>query len=101
MALEWDRGEKAYKGHEWIKYLIKEILVPKGYNPSGIINWFTQDGPDDESENHTIVNGASVTKRRGYSAKQKVPDVDGWYKELHEEWERYEKLRMEELQNKK
>lgn len=84
MEIVWKGWEKAYKGHEWLVYLVKEILVPRGFRPKGIINWFTEDGPDSEKKNHTIVNGASVKKRRGYSPKQKEPDVEAWYKQYYD-----------------
>jgi hypothetical protein len=62
MSLVWNRYEKSYCGHEWLQYIVKRILVPRGYKPSGIINWFTQG--EYWPKYHTIVEGNSVRKYR-------------------------------------
>jgi hypothetical protein len=87
MELVWNRNEKAYCGHEWLQYIVKTILVPRGYKPSGIINWFTQG--EYWPKYHTIVEGNSVRKYKGYNKKQKEPDRKAWYDELSAEWEEY------------
>lgn len=87
MSLVWNRYEKSYCGHEWLQYIVKKILVPRGYKPSGIINWLTQG--EYWPTYHTIVEGNSVRKYKGYNKKQKEPDITGWYEELNEEWENY------------
>ena len=87
MSLVWNRYEKSYCGHEWLQYIVKRILVPRGYKPSGIINWFTQG--EYWPKYHTIVEGNSVRKYKGYNKNQKEPDREAWYEELDAEWENY------------
>ncbi|MEI2368016.1 hypothetical protein [Niallia circulans] len=82
LGLVWNRNGKSYGGHEWLKYLVKRILVPRGYYSKGIINWFTE-GQRYDNEWHTIVEGKSVRKYRGYNRKQKEPDIDVWYEEMN------------------
>lgn len=91
-GLVWNRKEKSYCGHEWLKYIVKRILIPKGYYPSGIVNWFTEESMYD-NKRHTVVEGKSVRKYRGYSSKQEEPDIHAWYDEeikayekCHQEW---------------
>jgi hypothetical protein len=38
-AIEWDGGEKFYDYVEWIEYLIKKILAPRGYVLNGEVEW--------------------------------------------------------------
>lgn len=86
MGLIWNREEKSYCGHEWLQYIVKNILVPRGYNAEGIINWFTEENPYDNEWN-TVVKGKSVRKYRGYNKNQKCPDINAWYKEESEEYD--------------
>lgn len=37
--IEWDSGEKFYAYVEWLQYIIKNILAPKGYILSGEVEW--------------------------------------------------------------
>lgn len=37
--IEYDGGEKFYAYIEWIEYLIKSILAPKGYSLDGVVEW--------------------------------------------------------------
>jgi hypothetical protein len=81
MRLVWNRNENSYCGHEWLKYLVKRILAPKGYHASGIINWFAEDTWSG-SKRYTVVDGTSVRKCWGYSKQQKEPDRKAWYEEM-------------------
>lgn len=92
MGLVWNRNEKSYGGHNWLKYIVEKILKPKGYNAEGIINWFTEEYVYDNRW-HTIVKGNSVRKYRGFNKKEKEPDIDAWYdeeiqgyEENHQQW---------------
>ena len=38
-GIEWDGGEKFYNYVEWIKYLISDVLAPKGYVLNGAVDW--------------------------------------------------------------
>ncbi|QSO48410.1 hypothetical protein [Alicyclobacillus mengziensis] len=87
-ALVWNRNEKSYCGHEWLQYLVKRVLAPRGYCTSGIVNWFTEDSWNGNKW-HTIVDGTSVRKHRGYSKQQKEPDIDAWYQEEIESYHQY------------
>lgn len=100
MGLIWNRNEKSYGGHEWLQYIVKKILVPRGYYPSGIINWFTERWMND-NEWHTIVEGNSVRKYRGYSNKEKEPDIEAWCDEEIELYERHHQEWIKNLMNKK
>lgn len=94
-GLEWHRAEKSYYGHEWLRYLVKEILAPRGYSARGIINWFNEDGLNYKKW-HTVVDGISVRKYRGYSKKQNEPDIDGWWEEKkRRDEEFFKKLRSQ------
>jgi hypothetical protein len=91
-GLIWNRKEKSYYGHEWLQYLVKKILVPRGYVPNGIINWFAE-YQDTPRKFHTIVEGNKVVKKRGYHKSVKAPDIEGWfdeqlkeYDESHQNW---------------
>ncbi len=79
-----------------MQYIVKKILIPRGYSVEGIINWFTEEEIYD-NEWHTIVNGWSVRKYRGYSRKEKEPDIDAWYKEELEAYDNYHQQWLEKL----
>jgi len=84
-GLVWDNSEGSYYGHEWLQYLVKKILVPRGYHPSGIVNYFIP--MDFQNQNwHTVVDGNTVRKYKGFSRKQKKPDIVVRY-ESDEYWE--------------
>jgi len=44
--IEWDGGEKFYNYIEWIKYIIDNILIPRGYSLTGEVFWTGEDGDD-------------------------------------------------------
>lgn len=46
LAIEWDQGEKFYESAEWIKYLIDNVLAPKGYILNGIVEAQGEDSDD-------------------------------------------------------
>lgn len=39
LHIEWDGGEKFYSYVEWLEFLIKNILAPKGYVLNGKVRW--------------------------------------------------------------
>lgn len=45
-AIVWDGNGKFYNYIEWINYLIKSILEPRGYSLTGYVKWHG-DEPDD------------------------------------------------------
>lgn len=38
-AIEWNGSEKFYDYVEWLQYLIKEVLAPRGYKLNGEVRW--------------------------------------------------------------
>ena len=44
--IEWDGGEKFYEYVEWLEYLIKSVLAPKGYVLNGEVKWQGEDMDD-------------------------------------------------------
>ena len=44
--IEWDGGEKFYDYVEWLEYLIKNFLAPKGYVLNGEVQWQGEDTGD-------------------------------------------------------
>ena len=55
-GIEWDGGEKFHHYREWMKYILKNFLVPKGYDISGTVHYQGED-PDD----HGDLDGAKLT----------------------------------------
>ena len=45
-AIEWDGREKFYDYVDWIKYLIENILSPRGYTLTGDVQWRGEDWED-------------------------------------------------------
>lgn len=45
-GIEWDKGEKFYNYVEWLEYLIKNFLAPKGYVLQGVVAWQGEDMQD-------------------------------------------------------
>jgi len=45
-GIEWDGNEKFYEYRKWLKYLIDNILLPRGYTLSGVVEYQGED-PDD------------------------------------------------------
>jgi hypothetical protein len=43
-AIIYDGGEKFYNYIEWIAYIIRHFLAPKGYTLNGEVSWRGQDG---------------------------------------------------------
>lgn len=100
MELVWNRNEKSYSGHEWLQYIVKMILNPRGYDTNGIINWFTEKC-DYNNEWHTLIQGNSVRKYSGYNKKQTEPDIEGWYKEQDEIYEEVNQKWLRKLYSEK
>lgn len=88
MGLIWNKYEKSYSGHEWLEYLVKEILVPRGYEANGIINWFNE-GDLKNNRWHTIIERNSIEKYEGYCENQEEPDIDTWWNEKNKQYEEY------------
>lgn len=78
-SLIWNNNGHAYLGHEWLQYIVKKILIPRGYYPRGVVNWFAEESYYG-GKYHTIVEGNSVRKYNGYSKKQNEPDIEEWYR---------------------
>jgi len=61
-GIQWDGNEKFYNYTEWLEYLIKNVLAPRGYKLSGSVNFFGEDRTD--IGNITVKNN-KVTVKRG------------------------------------
>lgn len=46
MGIAWDGGEKFYNYVEWLKYLIENILAPRGYVVNGSVEWRGEEWDD-------------------------------------------------------
>lgn len=46
LHIEWDGGEKFYSYVEWIEFLIKNILAPRGYVLNGEVHWEGEEDGD-------------------------------------------------------
>ena len=46
MFIEWNGGEKFYDYVEWLTYITKNFLEPKGYKLSGEVFWQGEDSGD-------------------------------------------------------
>lgn len=57
----WDGGEKFYEYVEWIQYLIKSVLAPRGYTITGVVKW--QGEEMDDRGKLTITKNKITTKR--------------------------------------
>ena len=44
--LEWDGNEKFYSYIDWLKYLMENILIPRGYVLSGETEWVGEEHGD-------------------------------------------------------
>jgi hypothetical protein len=56
LGIEWDGGEKFYEYEAWLKYLLKNFLLPKGYILSGIVPW------TDDYDYSGELNGLDIVK---------------------------------------
>ena len=45
-SIEWDGGEKFYCYVEWLQYILKKVLKPKGYILNGEVSWQGEDRSD-------------------------------------------------------
>lgn len=59
-SILWDGNEKFYNAFEWIEYLIKYILAPRGYVLNGTIDAYGEDRDD----NWAITIKDNVARRR-------------------------------------
>lgn len=46
LGIEWDGGEKFYNYVEWLEYIIKNFLAPKGYVLMGTVEWRGEEWDD-------------------------------------------------------
>lgn len=58
--LQWDGGEKFYKYTEWLEYLIKNFIAPKGYVLNGKVSYQGED-VDDKGFIEVVNNKVIVT----------------------------------------
>ena len=52
-SIRWDGNEKFYKYVEWLEYLLRRILLPRGYYLSGVVKF---QGEDDDDRGTIEVN---------------------------------------------
>lgn len=60
--LMWDGNEKFYNYVEWLEYLIKSILSPRGYKVNGEVEW---QGEERDDRGMIVVNDNTVKTRMG------------------------------------
>ncbi len=46
MAIQYDGGEKFYDYVEWLEWIIKNLLKPKGYVVNGEVEWSGEESGD-------------------------------------------------------
>ena len=63
-TIEWDSGEKFYNYIEWIEYLIKAILEPRGYKLNGTVHWW---GEEYEDRGNIEIADNKVTVKYAYT----------------------------------
>jgi len=61
-TIQWNGGEKFYNYIEWIKYLIKAILKPRGYFVNGEVEW---QGEKPEDFGKIIIKNNVITIKNG------------------------------------
>lgn len=59
----WDGGEKFYEYVEWIEYLIKAVLQPRGYTLNGEVTW---QGEESGDIGKIIVENNTVKTKKGH-----------------------------------
>lgn len=47
-TIGWNEGEKFYEYVEWIKYLVREFFIPRGYVLNGEVEWTGEEAWDGE-----------------------------------------------------
>lgn len=62
LYIEWDGGEKFYHYVEWIEYLIKKVLAPKGYVLNGVVYW---QGEENQDTGKIVIKNNKVTTKEG------------------------------------
>ena len=60
--IKWDGAEKFYNYIEWLEYIMKNFLVPKGYLLSGVVWW---EGEDREDIGTIQAIGKSILVKEG------------------------------------
>jgi hypothetical protein len=59
-TIEWDGGEKFYEYDNWIRYIVAEILEPRGYILNGRVKWqgeYREDYGEIRIENNRVMVG--------------------------------------------
>jgi len=74
MHIEHNGGEKFYCYVEWIQYIIKNILAPKGYVLDGTVHW---SGEEDDDKGDIIIAQNQVTTQCVGDKLQIVDDILG------------------------
>jgi len=62
-GLEWNRSEKFYNGKEWLEYLIKNFIAPRGYFLNGsvqVVDLDKREYPNQICELNVIQNEVKV-----------------------------------------
>lgn len=62
-GLEWDGGEKFYDYVEWLEYIIKNFLAPKGYVLNGTCDWYGEES--DDRGTLVVVDNVVTTRAQG------------------------------------
>ena len=60
-TLIWDESEKFYHYLEWLGYIIKNFIVPRGYTLNGVVEWA---GEESEDVGQIIVKDSIITVMR-------------------------------------
>jgi hypothetical protein len=63
--IKWDRNEKFYNYIEWLEYLLRKVLIPRGYYLTGVVKFRGEDKSDRGTievniENETDIFGAMI-----------------------------------------
>lgn len=61
-TIMWDGAEKFYNYVEWIEYIIKSILEPRGYIVNGEVKWY---GEDRDDNGKIIIENNVVSTKEG------------------------------------
>ena len=77
--LQWDGGEKFYSYVEWLEYILKNFLTPKGYSLEGVVHWV---GEDDEDIGTIHATDGKVLTKQGVHAKSLVENSVKFIKEM-------------------
>lgn len=77
--LQWDEGEKFYSYFEWLEYILKNFLAPKGYYLEGVVHWV---GEDEEDIGTIQAIDGQLLSKSGVHAKSLVSNSVKFIKEM-------------------